>query len=339
MNRFAPEILCQIFSHLHRDQKAKCKQVCQQWSNAIDSSGLFHTMRVSTNKSLLTLLQLVDSEPDLADQIKRLVCNVYIANHTALSMLPKVLPNLKAVCFEECEPNKDLKPLEYHPWTKSLQVFVETKSGQMASQLLESGKCLALKTLVMKKYRDVLVDEDDTNMIFDLLVNAPMLTTLKLMGYTFTLDQLNQLDLPYLKSLSLINCILIDTTVTGVIQPAPCVNVLVNRVVIYRNQRETEPLWLDFITKKYPNLIEMEHVSCIQYLPYLSHDNASNIRLAWSNLLTTLRLKTLKIPGYETGVDMWTTLEQAGCQLEKLGLCFTKSIMLRECLLSPNQME
>jgi hypothetical protein len=143
---------------------------------------------------------LVESEPDLADQIKRLVCNVHIADHTALPMLSKVLPNLKSVCFEECEPKEDLEPLEYHPWTKSLQVFVETKSDQMTSQLLESGKCLALKTLVMKEYGDVLVDEDDTSTILDLLVNAPMLTTLKLMEYTFTLDQLNQLDLPCLKS-------------------------------------------------------------------------------------------------------------------------------------------
>lgn len=269
---------------------------------------------------MLKLLASVTSEREIGAQVERLVCNYLIKDDIYLSMLPLLFPQLRVACFLDYKNNEDLKIRKHHPWTEHLEILMERHSDLLARQLLRSGKCPHLKTLVITSAD---YDKNDLAGMVTLLVNAPALETLQVTRYTFTLNDLNKLGfvLPRMKSISFIDCTLSDTKMTSpIIEPATSVtSLLLEGLQMDVRPLEIEAEFLMYVSKKYPKLSRIVYVDKNDYYHMPTEVN-NRFRTAWLAIFSALNshLRTLKFQRMEIGLNVCGLLDIANCRVEKL---------------------
>ncbi|KAI8887993.1 hypothetical protein K501DRAFT_330216 [Backusella circina FSU 941] len=340
MNNLPFEILNQIFVLLHSQHKVECMTVCRQWRHVIESSSLFHTIRVSDMTQMNKLIERVQREPTQGTKVERLILDLEPSDGFDMETIPILFPNVRVfIAFNIMEDagynTSTERSAPPHPWHNHIEHIAEYASGINIPQLLTSSMCLRLTKLSI--YGN---DEQHGRYIIDLLVNAPALKTLSILGFCFNLTDFESLhkNVPNLQSLSIddteINCDIKNAD----IKPATSVTTFeLKSTGVFLAKDEIELLL--YISKKYPNLLELSYgVVILDEVDYdlgmVYHDGL----VPFMKGLGT-RLNTLSLGLNNEIIFPFELLDNAGCQIKKLVLGLIMEQPILEQLARSSQVE
>jgi hypothetical protein len=339
MNNLPFEILNQIFVLLHSQHKVECMTVCREWCHVIESSCLFHTIRVSDVTQLNRLIERVQREPTQGSKVERLILDLEPSEDFMMERMPILFPNIRVfIAFNILEDSGYGSFSEIaasHPWHKHIQHIAEYSSGINIPQLLTSVMCHRLTKLSIFGN-----DEQNGKYIVDLLVNAPTLKWLSISGFCFNLTDFESLheNVPSLQSL-----LIHDTEITcdmkyAEIKPASTVTTLeIKSAGVFLAKDEIA--LLSYIGSKYPNILDLSYG--VGILDEIGYDLGKVYDEGWVPFMKGLgtQLETLSL-GLDNEIILpFILLDEAGCQIKKLVLGLIVDQLILDQLSHSSQVE
>ncbi|KAI8877009.1 hypothetical protein K501DRAFT_278851 [Backusella circina FSU 941] len=318
-----PEILEEIFLHLHQNDKVECRFVCHQWKEIIDRYALYHTLYINSGEDQDKLVEIIQKQPSIANKVERLI--VCISDRESCKNLNTVLlllPNIKAFYYSGL--TSTLSTLENkvdYPWKSSIREIVDLSSDGPSFNILSSSTYSKLTTLrVVFRTEYVL-----------LFKNVSALTTLDLMRFDGAFSELETLhnSLPHLKLFKIRGGTISDSGFNAKsIKPAnSVVKCLFDFYIIRPDTIEAKINLLNYICKKYPNLSALTYTN----RQPTTGDNAQKLNnLGWRPLFNTLGVKLKRLVIIQGGYNnvLLELLDQCNCQINHVKLGYLPFSML-----------
>ncbi|KAI8879326.1 hypothetical protein K501DRAFT_336168, partial [Backusella circina FSU 941] len=326
------EVWNQVFILLHQQDKLECMAVCSLWRNVIENYSLFHTVRVSSEEQLNRLIQKVQQEPTKGNRVERLIFDVDCIKHYDLDILPFLFPNIHVFIFSKTFDQCDIpltKRLSPHPW-HNIEHMAEYLRNSHTTQTLSTSQCLHLTTLTIYGKMGHSGSE-----FIELLANAPSLRSLTISFYSFKLSDFELLHqhVPQLGSLSIENADINCNTIPHDIQPALSMHTFnLKPSSVYPGRHEIT--LLQYLGKKYPNLLEFSHGVYV-----LNEEEYSTKRVlndGYAPMMGALgpKLKSFSLIYYDMDVYPFEVMDNAGCQINKLTLSYVEDRAMRQLIQS-----
>jgi hypothetical protein len=290
MRNLSPEVLREIFFLLHPDDQMECMLVSNRWRLIIEKLILHHTVVISSMNSLNEFLKKLQQSPEIATKVERLVLYLeYEFGEVDRNTLLSLLPNIKT--FYSAGPDSVEQILEektQYPWHNKIKHISEYSPLSITYQLLSANICPNLTTL------DICEFEKD---ILPYLKNAPSLRYLALGGYSkiyfYDLDTIHK-NLPHIKILKVTDLSFDGSGFDENLKPAISVTEFSFYRVYMKNLKIRTDM-LRYISKKYPNLVNLEY----DVFNVLKNDDDVDYfnKYGWTPFIETLghRLKKLCI--------------------------------------------
>ncbi|KAI8882492.1 hypothetical protein K501DRAFT_334032 [Backusella circina FSU 941] len=319
MATLIPEILDEIFLHLHQNDKLECALVCRQWKETLEQYALYQTMIIRSWVSLDKLLEKIQQRPSITRKVEKLILNFSDTEFKAsLDTLLLLLPNIKTLYYIGGDPEAEtsIDSVEY-PWKKGIKEIVDYSTGGPAYRLFSTSQCPNLKSVIMHSGSDYI----------GLFHNMQNLTTLVLNHLDVSFKVLDNMhdNLTQLVSLSLQHGTLTGSPLNlEKIQPANSVTECSFQLHIVRPDTNATRLnLLKYIRDKYPNMSSLSHD--VKRLDDETEDDIEEINThGWHPLFRQLgpQLKKVFFANYSYNSGLLGILDQCDCQIARFGPSF-----------------
>ncbi|KAI8885295.1 hypothetical protein K501DRAFT_311663 [Backusella circina FSU 941] len=309
MNQLPTELFNEVFTYLHQKDKVECMLVCHQWKDTIESFTLFHTLRVTSLKSLELTTQKLKEDPNYGNQVERLslLINKPSVNPTQLFLL---LPNLRILYIYNFNMRLIIDQGIQLPFLNNIRCIVE-HSRQSITRSLLSVSCFSKLTVLC------IADFADTGIT--MLAHAPALVQLTLdLGYiNFEGLEFIHENLPLLRIIRMISMDVGECEFYKEIKPAPLVRKCVFQYLEFTG--DSEKFLLKYISKKYPNLSNFTYVNDVDM------DDVDDARInteSWKPFFKTMgpKLKSVSIRQKKCLMDVVSIIDSSDCELKSLTL-------------------